>query len=303
LINYGFNFETLYLLDLETLLDIARIILGEDACVAPDYDVIIRGVIIPFLRTADRAALDANKDTVMRLALICVAKRLGVTFTDWDSTDTEAIATAARDKVRSLVAERLEEMDEDERAEVLGVARDNLSETAKRMGVPIAGAGAILAGEISGFGIYLGTTAGLHALSLALGTTFSWGVYQSATTLLGIILGPVGWAVAGVSLVGGLAASIRQWAKAKDDRRMMLVVVGLLFAIGESPFTFFGLDGNATLDEIKTIYRAIVKTLHPDKREANIPQWLHDDFDEKLLRCQEAYEKLQQILQNGAQDD
>jgi DNA-binding transcriptional MerR regulator len=300
---YGFNFETLYHLELTTLYDIVHIIRGGDAAIAPDHDVIIRGCIIPFLRDATKVPKSASKDEIMRLALIATAKQVGVSFEDWDSAHTDNIASATRRQIQTLVAKRLDELDPKKREKLLGSARNNLQESAKTMGVPLAGAGAIIAGELSGFGIYLATITGLHALSLALGTTFSWGVYQGATTLLGIILGPIGWAIAGAGVAGGAVMAIRNWAKGKGERNLMLTVVALLFAIGESPFDFFGLIPGVSLDEVKKVYRAMMKTFHPDKLERNLPQWICDDFNEKLLRCQEAYEKLQRVLGQGEKGD
>ena len=297
---YGFNFETLYHLDLKTLYDIVQIIRGEGVHMAPDHDVIIRGCIIPFLRKGAKAPKSADKDAAMRLALIAVAKRLKVEFRDWDSVATDDIASAVRRKVQALLAERLEELDKEERAKLLGVARSNLAESAKTMGVPLVGTGAVIAGELSGFGIYMATTTGLHALSLALGTTFSWGVYQGATALLGVILGPVGWAVAGLGVVGSLTVSLLNWRKSRRENSLTLVIVALLLAIGESPFEFFGLGNDASYENVKGAYRAMMKTLHPDRREEKVPQWLHDDFDQKLLRCQEAYEKLERIFEEEA---
>jgi uncharacterized protein YaaW (UPF0174 family) len=294
---YGFNFETLYYLDIKVLYDIVQIIRGENVHIAFDYDVIIRGSIIPFLRDTVKTSPTASKDEIMRSALAFVAKRLKVDIKDWDNTHTDDIAWATRRKVLSLLAEQLEKLDSERKAKVLAVAKNNLAESAKTMGVPLAGAGVVVAGELSGFGIYLATTTGLHALSLALGTTFSWGVYQGATTLLGIVLGPIGWAIAGAGIVTGITISAMNWMQNKRDRKLMLVGVALLLAIGESPFRFFGTPHNATFDDVRQVYRSMMKTLHPDRLEKNLPQWLYDDFNEKLLRCQEMYEKLQRTMQ------
>jgi hypothetical protein len=293
---YGFDFETLFHLDLATLYDVVQIIRESDRTIAPDHDVIIRGCVIPFLRSAIKAPQNADKDEVLRLALIATAKRVGVSFDEWNQVHTDRIASMTRRRIRAMLAQRLDQLDQDKRAEVLGVARDNLKESATTMGVPLAGAGAIIAGEMSGFGIYVATTTGLHALSLALGVTFPWGIYQGATTLLGIILGPVGWAIAGVGITGGIVATISGWMKGKTERRLVLTISALLLAIGQSPFEFFGLAPDASLDDAKKVYRAMMKTLHPDKLEENLPQWLYDDLNEKLLRCQEVYERLQRIL-------
>jgi hypothetical protein len=304
LVEYGFNLETLYHLELTTLYDICRIIREDDnTMIAPDYDVIIRGCIIPFLRNAAKAPKSASKNEILRLSLIATAERIGISFDDWDNAHTDSIASATRRQIQALVAKRLDELDPQKKEEILGIARNNLREATKTVGVPLAGAGAVIAGELSGFGIYLATTTGLHALSLALGTTFSWGLYQGTTALLGIILGPIGWAIAGIGVAGSAAMAIRNWAKSKRERKLILTVIALLFAIGESPFDFFGLTPGASTGEVKQVHRAMMKTFHPDRLEKDLPQWICDDFNEKLLRCQEAYEKLQRVLAQGEERD
>ena len=295
MIRYGFNFESLYCLDLKDLLDVCRIIRDSDAMIAPDKDVIIRGCIIPFLRNAAKALESACKDEVMRLALITVAKKIGVSFKNWNDVETDSIASATRRRIQGLLAERLDELAPKDQEKILGIARNSLAESAKIVGAPLTGAGALLAGEMSGFGIYLATTTGLHALSLALGTTFSWGVYQGATTLLGIVLGPIGWAVAGLGVAGSTIVAIRNWAASKQEQKLVLVVAALLIRIGESPFQFSGVASDATLDDLKGVDRAIAKTLHPDILDPNLPQWILEDFANKWFRYQEAREKLERI--------
>lgn len=295
---YSFNFETFYYLELQTLCDICHLIRDSNTAIALNHDVIIRGCIIPFLRKATNAPKNISKDQVIRSALVITAKKIGVKLDNWESTPTDNIAKTTRNYVERLVTEKLKELDPQKREEILGIARNNLKESAKVMGVPLAGAGAVVAGELSGFGIYLATTTGLKALSLALSTTFSWGVYQSATAFLGIILGPIGWAIAGVSVVGSVIMAVHSWMKSKIERKLVLVVIALLFAIGESPFEFFGLSSNSSPEEVRKVYIAMMKTFHPDKLEKNLPEWIYDDFNEKLLRCQEAHLKIQRIFDN-----
>jgi uncharacterized protein YaaW (UPF0174 family) len=293
---YGFNFCTLYQLELQTLLDIVHLIRGDRRQIARDQDIIIRGCILPFLRSATKAPEGADKDQVLREALCAVAKELDLSLDDWDQADTGRIASLTRLQIQQRLGERLEGLDPQERALLLGAARESMYTWAKTMGIPLAGAGAVVAGEMSGFGAYMATTAGLHALSVALGTTFSWSVYQGATTLLGIVLGPVGWTLAGAGVAVGLAGRIRSGRRAKKGQKLTLVAVALLLAIGENPFDFFGLPSTACWQDVKRTYRAMVKTLHPDTLEKGLPAWLYDDFNTKLLRCQEAYERLETIF-------
>ena len=303
MLKYGFNLETLYFLQLDTLYDIVRIIRDNDAMIAPDKDVIIRGCIIPFLRDAAKASESASKDEVLRLALIATAKKVGMSVPDWNKLSTDDIASTTLYRVRAKLAQRLDQLDAKQMEAVLGVARNSLIESSKAMRVPLAGAGAVLAGEMSGFGVYLATTTGLHALSLALGTTFSWGVYQGATAVLGIILGPVGWAIAGIGVVGSLALSIRNWAAGKRERRMVLSTVALLLAIGENPFRFFGLTPDSSREQVNQVSRAIAKTFHPDMLDKNLPQWILDDFANKWLRYYEAREKISRIMEGSKENE
>ncbi|MCD6554165.1 MAG: J domain-containing protein [Anaerolineae bacterium] len=300
---YGFNFRALYRLDLEELLEVAQLIRGKQgiAGLARDKDVVIRGCIIPFLRKAAKVPKAASKDEVMRQALIRVAKHLKVEDVDWNQATTESIKLRVRRAFDELLQRQLDKLSEDERARVLAEARRELAKGAAGLGISLAGGGAVIAGEMSGFGIYLATTTGLKALSFALGTTFSWGIYQGATTLLGVILGPVGWAIAGTSVLVTGAAAFNKWLKQRDSK-LNLVVISLILALGENPFAFFGLTCGVPLQEVKTAYRAMMKTFHPDKIEPGLPQWVKDDFGEKLLRAQEAYNRILNLQEenNGA---
>lgn len=64
--------------------------------------------------------------------------------------------------------------------------------------------GGLAAMNVAGFGVYLAAATGLKAVALLLGLAVPFKVYLAASTMLGIILGPVGWAAAAgaISLVG-----------------------------------------------------------------------------------------------------
>lgn len=299
---YGFNFKSLYDLPLNLLYDLCQFIHSNDIAITPDKDVLIRGCIIPFLRDTAKGPKGANKDAIMRVALITTGKLVGVTFENWETSSTDAIATVVRRHIQTRIAEKLDSLSPEEKKKILGIARNSLKESAKIMGIPLAGAGAVAAGELSGFGIYLATTTGLKALSLALGTTFSWSTYQGAATLLGVIFGPVGWTIAGLSLTTSIAVATHNWLKGKKERKLALVVITLILAIGENPFEFFDLPPAASFEDVKKRYRAMMKTFHPDKLEGNLPEWVYDEFSEKLFRCQEAYLKLKIIYRQDGEN-
>jgi uncharacterized protein YaaW (UPF0174 family) len=295
---YGFNFRALYYLDIEELLEVVKLIRGDEdaASIARDKDVYIRGVIIPFFRNVGKAPKSADKDTVMRYALIHVAKKLGVKYDDWDEAETDEIVQAARRAFEDALRKRIQKLSEEERQKLYSEARKELAKGATGLGVSLLGGGAILAGEMSGFGIYLATTTGLKALSLALGTTFGWGVYQGAATVLGIILGPIGWAVTGVGIVAAGIVAIGRWFGAKDEAKLTLAVIGLILALGENPFVFLGLPFDASMDEVKRVRNAVMKAIHPDVLRTllpDLPPWMVSEFDALVLRTQEAYERIQ----------
>ena len=188
---FGFTFKALYRLEVDALWDIARIIKGENHYLPKDKDVLIRGVIIPFLRETSKAAKDANKEQVMRASLVKVAQILSIECENWETASRTWLVSQIRRRLSEEFRKRLEDLDDDERESVLKLADENLRKQAQLMGVSFIPAVGIVGGELSGFGIYLATTTGLKAISLAIGATFPWAVYQGATTFLGLILGPI----------------------------------------------------------------------------------------------------------------
>jgi len=58
-------------------------------------------------------------------------------------------------------------------------------------------AAAILLAQSGGFATYSAATATLYAVSSALGLSLSFGVYTTLTQSISVLIGPVGWAIAG----------------------------------------------------------------------------------------------------------
>ena len=58
---FGFTFKALYRLEVDELWDIARLIKSENYYLPKNKDVLIRGVIIPFLREVSKAPKDVDK--------------------------------------------------------------------------------------------------------------------------------------------------------------------------------------------------------------------------------------------------
>lgn len=289
---FGFTFEALYRLQVGELQDMARLIRGEGYYPPRTRDVLIRGVIFPFLRDAAKLSKTATKDEVMRAALIRAARGFQVSCDDWDAVSTEWTVRQVKAAWEQIFRKQLETLGKDERAEILKKADDELKKRARGMGISLLPAVGVIAGEMSGFGIYIATTTGLSAISAAIGITFPWAIYQGATTLLGVVLGPVGWIISGTCAAAGIAVAFQRFLK-QGDKKLQVIVLAIIQAIGDNPYEWFGLSETAPMDEIKTAYRAMMKTLHPDVLEERLADWLKQRFNELLLRTQENYERIQ----------
>ena len=288
---FGFTFKALYRLEVDELWDIARLIKGENHYLPKNKDVLIRGVIIPFLREVSKAPKDVDKEQVMRSSLVKVAQILSIECENRDTASSTWFVRQIRRKWSEEFRKRLENLDEDELQSILKQADENLKKRAQQMGIGLLPAAGMVAGELSGFGIYLATTTGLGAISSAIGVTFPWAVYQGATTVLGVILGPIGWALAGAGVVAGGIVFLSQWFK-RNDQKLTTVVIAIIIAIGDNPYEWFGFDETAPFTEVRQAYRAMMKTFHPDLLPTHLPDWVKHRFNEFLLQTQENYEQI-----------
>jgi len=284
---FGFSFKALYRLEVDELWDISRLIKGENHYLPKNKDVLIRGVIIPFLREVSKAPKDVDKEQMMRSSLVEVAKNLSIECVNWDTASSTWLVHQIRQKWSEAFRKRLENLDKDQLQSILKHADENLKKRAQQMGISFIPAASVVAGELSGFGIYLATTTGLGAISSAIGVTFPWAMYQGATTILGVMLGPIGWAIAGAGVVGGIAF-LNQWFK-RNDQKLTAVVIAIIIAIRENPYEWFGFEDTAPFTEVRQAYRAMMKTFHPDLLPEHLPDWVKHRFNELLLQTAENY--------------
>lgn len=289
---FGFTFQALYRLKVDELRDLARLIKGETFFPPRTKEVLIRGIIIPFLRETGKAPKNASKDEAMRAALVRAAKGLNIPCDDWEAADAAWIMRQVKRQWKDVFRKRFQDLDENDREAILEKADEELKKRAQRMGLGLLPAAGIVAGELSGFGIYLATTSGLGAISTAIGITFPWAVYQGATTVLGVALGPIGWALAGAGVVAGGAAFLAQWFKRREEK-LKTVVIAIIQAIGDNPYEWFGLTETVSIKTVKSAYRALMKTFHPDVIEGGLPEWVKHRFNELLLQTQENHERIQ----------
>jgi hypothetical protein len=289
---FGFTFKALYRLEVDELWDIARLIKDENHYLPKNKDVLIRGVIIPFLREVSKASKDAEKEQVMQASLVKVAQNLSIECENWGTVSNTWLVRQIRRKWSETFRKRLENLDEDELQSILKAADENLKKRAQQMGVSFIPAAGIVAGELSGLGIYLATTTGLGAISSAIGVTFPWAVYQGATTLLGVMLGPIGWTLVSVGVIAGGISFLSQLFK-KNDQKLTTVVIAIIIAIGENPYKWFGFQETVPFREVRQAYHAMMKTFHPDLLQEHLPEWVKHRFNELLLQTQENYEQIE----------
>ncbi len=289
---FDFTFKALYRLEVNELWDIARLIKGEKHYLPGDKDVLIRGVIIPFLRETSKAPKYADKEQVMRASLIKVAQNLSIECENWETESSTWLMRQIRQRWSEKFSKQLKNLSDDELASVIKQADENIAKRAQQMGIGFIPVTGIFAAKISGFGIYLATTTGLGAISSAIGVTFPWAVYQGATTLLGVTLGPIGWTLAGAGVAIGGFSFVNQWLK-RNDNKLATVVIAIIIALRDNPYEWFGLHESAPLTDVKQAYRAMMKTLHPDFAQQHLPEWLKQRFNEMLLQTQENYELIE----------
>ncbi len=288
---FGFSSKALYRLEVDELWDIARLIKGENHYLPKNKDVLIRGVIIPFLREVSKVPKDVDKEQVMRSSLVKAAQILSIECENWDTASNTWFVRQIRRKWNEAFRKSLENLDEDKLQSILKQADENLKKRAQQMGIGFIPAAGVFAGELSGFGIYLATTTGLGAISSAIGVTFPFAVYQGATTVLGVMLGPIGWALAGAGVVANGIVFVNQWLK-RNDQKLTTVVIAIIIAIGDNPYEWFGLEETAPFTEVRQAYRAMMKTIHPDLLPKHLPDWVKHRFNEHLLQTQENYEQI-----------
>ena len=285
---FRFTFKALYRLEVDELWDIAHLIKGENHYLPKNKDVLIRGVIIPFLREESKAPKDVDREQVMRSSLVEVAQILSIECVNWDTASSTWLVRQIRRKWSEALRKSLENLNQDELQAIYKQADENLKKRAQQMGISFIPAASVVAGELSGFGIYLATTTGLGAISSAIGVTLPWVVYQGATTVLGVILGPIGWVLTGAGVIASSIVFLRNRIK-RNDQKLSTVVISIIIAIGDNPYEWFGFEETAPITEVKQAYRAMMKTFHPDLLPKYLPEWVKHRFNGLLLQTQENY--------------
>jgi uncharacterized protein YaaW (UPF0174 family) len=114
-----------------------------------------------------------------------------------------------RKVVQKVLAETLDKLGSIERAKLEEILRAEArdSEFVQTVGGQSLTLGALIAGNLTGFGLYLAASSALSALAGGLGLTLSFSVYTTMSSALSVLFGPVGIAAAAVPLAVTLTAA------------------------------------------------------------------------------------------------
>lgn len=139
-----------------------------------------------------------------------VAKKAGVDETTLRTGTTFRLEAELH---RLLFAKIWEKLSPEQRAELLRKLDPNgtIKDRAAIASMSGAGAVAALSGTVAfaGFAFYTTMSVTIASVATAVGATFPFATYTGASATVGLLSGPVGWAIAGVSALGGLALAGR----------------------------------------------------------------------------------------------
>ena len=284
---FGLTFKSLFQLDVDELAECARLIKGEKFYCPYDKDVLIRGVIIPFMCAETRTSNDTSKDDVVRAALVQTAQGIGVKHKEWDQVSTAELTRQVKSRFQRTFLQKLRSLNQEDLQEIIKNADEYLANEAQAQGVDFNTSVNGQTTEESS-GIFFSTAIGFAALSKAIGIVVPWASYYGAKTMLGITLGPIGWVLTSAGIA--VAADFLPKLFNKRGQKLKIVVIAIIRALGEDPFEWFGLNESASTDEVKATYKAMMKTIHPDTVSKKLPGWVKYQFNEWLLQTQESYD-------------
>lgn len=149
-----------------------------------------------------------------RNILLMLCSELGVPH--FDPTDTEEVLEERI--VRKVLAESVEKLTPVQLQKfdtaIRSTVQDNYLQDATKSTLL---AGGLIAGRLTGMGLYIGASSALAALGQGLGLTFAVSSYSTLSAALSTVFGPVG-----ISFAAGMAAL--QWTKARPKKALPFVL-------------------------------------------------------------------------------
>jgi hypothetical protein len=118
-----------------------------------------------------------------------------------------------RELFKLLFVQLWDKLNAQQRQDLLVKIDPNGSIKDKAAVAALGGAGAMAALSttvaFSGFAFYTAMSAAIAAVAAAMGVTLPFAAYAGAATAVGVLAGPIGWAIAGVAALGGIALAGR----------------------------------------------------------------------------------------------
>lgn len=134
--------------------------------------------------------------------IVCdLAQKIGVLPAP--GADVREIETAI---VTKLWNDAMEKMTPEQLAAIREELEDLASKHGKSLGMEFSSFAALSAAQMSGFGVYLFGSTVLGAINGALGLGLSFGAFTGLSSMISIIVGPVGWAALGLAAIMKLGA-------------------------------------------------------------------------------------------------
>jgi uncharacterized protein YaaW (UPF0174 family) len=131
-----------------------------------------------------------------REILLDTAKKVGASYSE--AGTTLAVENAI---VSQVWKQALEDMTGKQRTQVRESIAELASKHGRQIGTELSGFAALGAAQLSGFGIYMAGSTLLGSINGALGLGLGFGAFTGLSSLISVVIGPVGWAALGLFTV------------------------------------------------------------------------------------------------------
>lgn len=183
------------------------------------FDVVVDGKLLSKLPEARRIQwLDAHRQDLedtfrwvgssvfgkrktYREIVIDTAEKIGAHY--HRPSDTPAVERAI---VQKLWNDAVARMTPEQRAEFHAAMEKLAAQYGKDLGKEVSGLAALGVAQLSGFGVYMAGSTLLGALNSALGLGLGFGAFTGLSSLISVIIGPLGWVTLGLITLVKLGA-------------------------------------------------------------------------------------------------